>query len=136
MYEDEPTFDALAAIEDMEMMRAHSPTFWDTDAAELAHGHDPADPWNHPSVDVEAALADGWDDPAEAAGLLEQTTTGIGALADTPRLGGWRVYPADELWADAPTPEESLHEQVLALVPVDGAGLWPAADYAERGAAA
>ncbi|SIO84646.1 hypothetical protein [Nocardiopsis sp. JB363] len=127
MYEDEPTFDALAAIEDMEMMRAHSPTFWDTDAAEIVHGHDPDDPWNHPSVDVEAALADGWDDPAEAIEVRELLADDVRltGLADTP-YGRPTVRLVDELFVDEPTGEELFHDLGLDLVPVTVDGSWPA----------
>lgn len=122
MYEDEPTFDALAAIEDMEMMRAHSPTFWDADTGEQTS----VDPWEHPSVEVADALESGWDDPAEAALLLEQTVIDdarLTPLAET-LTGRPRVHRIDELLVDAPVSEELLLEQ--ALVPVATDGSWPA----------
>lgn len=72
---DEPTFDELAAIEAAEVVSAYSPTFWDVDQAELARGYGPDDPYGHPSWDVAAALAeDGWDDPAVAIEIREQTS--------------------------------------------------------------
>jgi len=114
MHEDEPTyFDPLDDIEDLLAIRAYSPTFWDAAAGELVG----TDPWEHPSWDVaDDALADGWDDPADAVEVLEQTL-----------IGDHRLTPlADTAYGPPP----------LVLVPVDGSGLWPAADYGERGIAA
>ncbi|MFI6579353.1 hypothetical protein ACIBFB_26520 [Nocardiopsis sp. NPDC050513] len=139
MYDDEPTYrDPLEAIEELLAIREHSPTFWETGAAELTT----ADPFEHPSWDVHEALTgeDGWDDPAEAARVLDQTVVEdarLVGLADTPTARP-RVYAIDDVLADRyPTPSEELRTQLLALVPVDGSGLWPIADdYADRGAAA
>lgn len=126
MYENEPTFDDLAEIaaaEDAALIAAHSPTFWDTDAAELAYGHDPADPWTHPSWEVTEALAGGWEDPAAAIEVLDQTViedSRLTGLADTP-YGRPTVRHVDE-----PLTEEAFVDLVLALVPVAVDGSWPA----------
>ncbi|MFE3457399.1 hypothetical protein ACFXKD_07610 [Nocardiopsis aegyptia] len=105
MYEDEPTYrDPLDAIEDLLAIREHSPTFWDTDAAEQIT----ADPYEHPSWDVADALTeDGWDDPAAAIEVRE-------LLADT-------------------TARPPVHDVDRTLALVGGSGLWPAAgDYGEQ----
>ncbi|MFJ9558394.1 hypothetical protein ACIRPH_31690 [Nocardiopsis sp. NPDC101807] len=111
MHDDETTYrDPLDDLEDLLAIRAHSPRFWDPDAAEQVA----VDPWEHPSWDVAADLADGWDDPDEAALLLDAV------LVDDTQL-------------DPPAPAAPL----LALVPVEVDGYWPAADdHGIRGIAA
>ena len=138
MYDDDSTYrDPLEVVEEMLAIREHSLTFWDADAAELVG----ADPYDHPSWDVHEALTgeDGWDDPAEAVEVRELLADDVRLmpLADTPTVRP-RVWPVGDVLADRfGSPEEELHTQLLALVPVDGSGLWPAAgDYGERGAAA
>ncbi|MFE9247051.1 hypothetical protein [Nocardiopsis sp. NPDC006938] len=132
MYDPEPTPEdyelaALADLEDAQIVQAHSPRFWDPDTAELL----PADPWEHPSWDVHEALAlaeGGWDDPAIAARVLEDTVIAdhrLVGLAETP-TGRPHVRPVHEALAEEPDPEELLYEQVLALVPVSVDGSWPA----------
>jgi hypothetical protein len=115
-----PAPDHLDTIEHTLAIHEHSLTFWDADAAELVRGADPDDPWAHPSWDVADALAgeDGWDDPAEAVEVRE-------LLADETRV----MALADR----SPSPAEEFHTALLALVPVDGSGLWPATgDYGEQ----
>jgi hypothetical protein len=116
MYEEEPTRDELDEVEDLLAVRAHSPTFWDTDAGEQTT----TDPWEHPSWDVHEALTQGWEDPAAAVEIREQ-------LADDVRL-----VPL----ANTPTARPAVHP--LALVPVDPDGYWPAFadDYGETGVSA
>ncbi|RKS09989.1 hypothetical protein DFP74_5735 [Nocardiopsis sp. Huas11] len=118
MYEDEPTFDELAQIEATEVVAAYSPTFWDTDAAEQVS----TDPYDHPSWDVHEALTgeDGWDDPADAVEIRE-------LLADDVR-----VVPLVDTPTARPLVRDLDQVLVLVLVPVDGSGLWPAGDSAER----
>lgn len=132
MYETEPTFDDLAlqaeltAIEDAALVRAHSPRFWDADHGELAT----SDPFEHPSWDVREALAEGWDDPAEAIDVLEQTVVDdsrLTPLADT-AYGRREVHRVDELFLDTPLGEELLHEQALALVPLAADSAWDVDD--------
>ncbi|OLT26575.1 hypothetical protein BJF83_20645 [Nocardiopsis sp. CNR-923] len=143
MHDNDSTYrDPLDAVEEELAIQAHSPRFWDVDSAELAV----VDPAEHPSCDVHQALTgeDGWDDPAEAAAVLEETVITdarlLASLSDTPVAVGRPLVArsaADVLIDRSPTPGEELHEALLALVPVDGSGLWPAAaDYTERGAAA
>ncbi|PWV44553.1 hypothetical protein [Nocardiopsis sp. L17-MgMaSL7] len=131
MYEPEPTFEDYdlaayeAALENAEIIAAHSPRFWDADAAELLR----QDPWEHPSWDVAEALAEtGWDDPADAARVLERTVIAdhrLLGLAETP-TGRPRIRPATEALLEESFGEELLHERVLALVPIDADGTWPA----------
>ncbi|WP_017590822.1 hypothetical protein [Nocardiopsis ganjiahuensis] len=135
MYDNEPTYyDPLDALEDALAIAAHSPTFWDADTGEQTS----VDPWEHPSWEVHEDLAAGWDDPAEAALLLEQTVIDdarLTPLADTP-TGRREVHRIDEVLVDAPVGEELFHEQVLALVPVATDGSWPADDTGWEVAAA
>ncbi len=137
MYDDDSTYrDPLEVVEEMLAIREHSLTFWDADAAELVG----ADPYEHPSWDVHEALTeDGWDDPAAAIEVRELLADDVRLtpLADTPAARPV-VRAIDDVLADRfGSPEEELHTALLALVPVDGSGLWPAAgDYGERGAAA
>ncbi|MFE0270470.1 hypothetical protein ACFWZ7_24765 [Nocardiopsis alba] len=122
---DDPTPDdyelaALAALEDAELIAAHSPRFWDADTAELHTSPDAGDPWSHPSWDVAAALAeDGWDDEADAVEILDRTLITdhrLLGLSDTP-TGRPHIRPIDEALVDGPTPEEELYEELLALLP-------------------
>ncbi|MGW8438838.1 hypothetical protein ACWGKS_27130 [Nocardiopsis sp. NPDC055879] len=135
MYDNDFTHrDALDDIEELLAIRQHSPRFWDADASELAT----VDPYEHPSVEVADALEGGWDDPAVAVEVRELLAEEVRLtpLGQTPTVRPL-VHTIDDVLADRfPAPEEELRSHVLALVPVDGAGLWPAADYAERGAAA
>ncbi|MEU3017169.1 hypothetical protein ABZ635_07215 [Nocardiopsis sp. NPDC007018] len=122
MYEPEPTPEelyelaALADLEAAEIVQTHSPRFWDADTAEVAF----CDPYDHPSWDVREALTEaGWDDPADAALLLEQTVQTdyrLVGLVDTP-TGRPHVRPVNEALLEEPDGEEALHERVLALVP-------------------
>ncbi|WP_116247734.1 hypothetical protein [Nocardiopsis sp. FIRDI 009] len=120
MYDDnDSTYpDPLDDIEQLLEIRAHSPRFWDADNSELAA----ADPWEHPSWQVEADLADGWDDPAAAVEVLEHTViedARLSGLADTPTGRSW-VRSAEDALADPYlTPEEELHERLLALTADD-----------------
>ena len=109
MYEDDTTYrDPLDDLDDLLVIRAYSPRFWDADRSELVD----TDPWEHPSWDVDAALT-GWDDLEEAALLLDAT------VVDDSQLD--------------PAPAAPL----LTLVPVEVDGSWPAADgYGERAIAA
>ncbi|WP_017584310.1 hypothetical protein [Nocardiopsis valliformis] len=130
MYDDIDStyYDPLDAVEDALAIAAHSPRFWDAEGGEQAS----ADPFEHPSWDVADALAeDGWEDPSEAALLLEQTViddSRLTPLAETP-TGRREVHRIDELFLDAPVGEEALHEQVLALVPVATDGAWPTDEH-------
>ena len=134
MYEIEPTFDELAAIETAEVVAAYSPTFWDADAGEQMPGYGPDDPYGHPSWDVAEALTGGWDDPAQAAEeILQATVIGderLMPLAETPTCRP-RVRCIDEVLVDALTPEEELHTSLLALAPVTAGGPWTVEEYAE-----
>jgi hypothetical protein len=113
MYEEEPTRDVLDDIEDLLAIRAWSPRFWDADAGEQTT----VDPWEHPSWDVTDALTQGWDDPADAADVLDQVV-----IEDA------RLTPL----SDTPTARPAVHP--LALMPVDVDGYWPAhdGDYGEE----
>lgn len=116
MYDDEPTLDALAAIEDAALIRAHSPRFWDADTAEQVT----ADPYEHPSWDVHDALTgeDGWDDPAEAIEIREHLAdeTRLMPLADTPTHRP-QVHLVDEYLTahDSGDPDEDLLLLTLEL---------------------
>ena len=131
MYEDDPTRDPLDDVEDLLTIRAHSPRFWDADAAEFTV----ADPYEHPSWDVyEALTEDGWDDPADAVEVREHLAEEhrLLPLADTPTARPV-VHGIDQA-LDTPvlSPEEELHDLVLALMPA----MPVYADHVEQGAAA
>ncbi|MEU3020184.1 hypothetical protein ABZ635_22635 [Nocardiopsis sp. NPDC007018] len=120
MYDPEPTpedYDlaALADLEAAQIIAAHSPRFWDADRSELAY----VDPYDHPSWDVADALTEtGWDDPAQAARVLEDTVIAdhrLLGLAETP-TGRPRLRPVDEVLVEETDPEVLFHERVLALV--------------------
>ncbi|MET9713363.1 hypothetical protein [Nocardiopsis alba] len=123
MYNDDPTPDDyelaayMNALEDAELVQAHSPRFWDADTSELTTD----DPYEHPSWDVHEALTgdDGWDDETEAVEILDRTLITdhrLTGLADTP-TGRPTVRPVDEALIDGPTPEETLYEELLGLLP-------------------
>ena len=122
MYKPEPTFEDYelaaceAALENAEIIAAHSLRFWDADTAELLH----SDPWEHPSWDVAAALAEeGWDDPVDAARVLEDTVISdhrLVGLAETP-TGRPHVRPATEALLEEDLDVDLLRDRVLALAP-------------------
>ena len=124
MYTDEPTdtfdgpFDAFEEDFDLQALalaRGRVPSYWDAEDGALAYGDDPDD---HGGGRFEGSAeweAPGWDDPAEAAEVLERTVVEDARLldlAETP-IGRPRLAPvADLLEQDVPGPEEEL----LALV--------------------